>query len=423
MTKTMKSAGRGPVTGDVTGQFEGQSGDQLAGHPGGHFGGHATVHAGPRSRGHAARRGLMAALAGLVACSVAGPGGMARAEADVDAAKAVVEAHKQIPTFAPPGAPFDAATCMAGKKILSIPVTSAIPFVAGIEEALVEAGKEVGVEIQTWQNQGNPTQWIQGVEYAVSNGFDAVGMTAGIIPSAVGPQLTMAKEAGLRVYATHHADVTNDPDPAADVNLPISYTEVGQIMAAWVIAETGGGANVLVIGSDDVLPSQPYWKSFEAELTRLDPDSKAVYFNVTVPEWATKIQTTAQSALLSDPGINYIVPLYDSMSQFILPALAITGKRGQVPIASFNGTPFVLDLVQNGDVAMDLGESLGWIARSTLDAYMRDLCGTGDVPDELYVPFLIFDESNAETAGVPADYDQGYGDAHVGGYRALWGLE
>lgn len=106
-----------------------------------------------------------------------------------------------------------------------------------------------------------------------------------------------------------------------------------------------------------------------------------------------------------------------------MPALAITGKRGQVPIASFNGTPFVIDLIQNGEVAMDVGESLGWIARSTLDAYMRDLCGIGDAPDELYVPFLIFDETNAESAGTPAGFDQGYGDAHVGGYRTLWGLE
>ncbi|QEW18673.1 ABC-type sugar transport system, periplasmic component [Marinibacterium anthonyi] len=364
-----------------------------------------------------AATGLLFAALGVTAP------GTAMAEADLATATSVVEAHKAIPTFDPPGAPFDAKTCMAGKKILSIPVTSAIPFVAGIEEALVEAGKEVGVEVKTWQNQGNPTQWVQGVEYAVSNGYDAVGMTAGIIPSSLGPQLTAAREAGLRIYATHHADVTDAPDPMADLNLPISYTEVGQIMAAWVIEQTGGAANVLVIGSDDVLPSQPYWKSFQAELTKLDPDSKATYYNVTVPEWATKIQTTTQSALLSDPSINYIMPLYDSMSQFILPALAITGKRGQVPIASFNGTPFVIDLVQNGDVAMDLGESLGWIARSTLDAYMRDLCGLDDAPDELYVPFLIFDKDNAETAGTPADFDQGYGDAHVEGFRKLWGLE
>ncbi len=365
-------------------------------------------------------RPALGAAAGVLLTALAGA---AVAEADLATAKAVVEEHRAIPTFSPPGKPFDAKTCMAGKKILSIPVTTAIPFVAGIEENLVAAAEEIGFELQTWQNQGNPTQWVQGVEFAISNGFDAVGMTAGIIPSALAPQLKAAQEAGLRVYATHHADITNEPDPAADLNLPISYTKVGQIMAAWVINETGGGANVLVIGSDDVLPSQPYWKAFEAELTKLDPASKATYFNVTVPEWATKIQTTTQSALLQDPSINYIMPLYDSMSQFILPALAITGKRGQVPIASFNGTPFVIDLVQNGDVAMDLGESLGWIARSTLDAYMRDLCEVGDAPSELYVPFLIFDETNAETAGTPAGFDTGYGDAHVGGYRALWGLE
>lgn len=80
-------------------------------------------------------------------------------------------------------------------------------------------------------------------------------------------------------------------------------------------------------------------------------------------------------------------------------------------------------MIQNGDVEMDVGESLGWIARSMLDGYMRDLCKTGDVPADLYVPFFIFDKSNAATAGSPADFDRGYGDAHVAGYRKLWGLE
>ena len=237
------------------------------------------------------------------------------------------------------------------------------------------------------------------------------------------------------VLATSTADLTF-PSAATMVQAQLGMKggfafDVQAVCAGFVFAlsnanaliASGQAKRVLVIGSDDVLPSQPYWKSFEAELTKLEPASKATYYNLTVPEWATKLQTTTQSALLQDPSINYIVPLYDSMSQFILPALAITGKRGQVPIASFNGTPFVIDLVQNGDVAMDLGESLGWIARSTLDAYMRDLCGVDDVPSELYVPFLIFDETNAETAGKPAGFDTGYGDAHVGGYRALWGLE
>ena len=90
--------------------------------------------------------------------------------------------------------------------------------------------------------------------------------------------------------------------------------------------------------------------------------------------------------------------------------------------APFNGTPFVIDLVRQGEVEMDIGESLGWISRSIMDSHMRTLCGLEE-PDELKVPFYIFDEKNAADAGTPADYDRGYGDLHISGYRKLWGLE
>ncbi len=43
--------------------------------------------------------------------------------------------------------------------------------------------------------------------------------------------------------------------------------------------------------------------------------------------------------------------------------------------------------------------------------------------NELYIPFYLFDKSNAETAGVPAEFDKGFGDAYIKGYSKLWGLE
>lgn len=378
-----------------------------------------TSHRPLSSPTRAARSALAAALLSVAVV----PGATFAQEADLAAAEAIIAEHSVMPSFAAPGPAFDAKTCMAGKKILTIPTSSAIPFNAGITDSMEAVAAEVGFELRVWQNQGQPTQWVQGIEYAIQNGYDAVDLVAGIVPDGLAPQLTAAREAGLKVFATHHLDVTNARSPLADVELPVSFTRVGEIMAAWVVKQTGGTANVLVIGSDDVMPSQPYWKSFEATLAKLAPGAKATYVNVPVADWATKIQTSAQSALTQDPSINFIVPLYDSMSQFVLPALAITGRKADVPIASFNGTPFVIDMIQNGDVQMDVGESLGWIARSSLDAYMRTLCGLENTQKDLYVPFFIFDAANAATAGTPADFDQGYGDAHVGGYRKLWGLE
>jgi ribose transport system substrate-binding protein len=144
--------------------------------------------------------------------------------------------------------------------------------------------------------------------------------------------------------------------------------------------------------------------------------------NVGVTEWGTKIQPAIQSAVQAHPEVNVVIPIYDSMSQFVVPALRLTGKTGAVKVGTFNGTPFVLDYIQQGNVDMDIGESLDWIAYATVDGHVRDLCGLKS-PAALNVPFYIFDKSNAKDAGVPAGYDKGYGDAYVAGFRKLWKLQ
>ena len=360
-------------------------------------------------------------VVGFLTIAAAGPA--LAGPAELDQAKAVVEAHSKQPDFTPPGPPFDAKACMAGKKLFSIPTSSAIPFVDGIETSMAEVAKQVGFTFQQWKNQGRPTQWVQGMDFAVNNKFDGIDLMAGIIPQSLGPQVAAAKKAGIKVFASHYSDVTQPADPVVDVTLKVPFTTVGQIIGSWIAVKTGGKANVLIIGSDDILPSRPYADMIGSTLDKAcGGGCKHRYTNVTVADWSSKIQPTVQSAMIADPTINYIVPIYDSMAQFVLPALTITGHRKDVKIATFNGTPFIIDMVQKGDVDMDVGESLGWIARSTLDGYMRNFCGLAS-PDVLNVPLYIFDASNAKDAGVPANFDQGYGDKQIAGFDKLWGLK
>ena len=360
-----------------------------------------------------------------VACAAAvlfmGESPMARADGLADASALVAE-HLKIPTFNSPLPAFDAAACMKNKKILSIPVSSTIPFVQGTEKAMAETAKSVGFTVDHWKNQGNPTQWAQGVSQAISGKYDAIDFWGGIIPSSLGPQVAAAHAAGLKIFAASYSDTTQKGDPAADVSLAQPFSKAGEIIAAWIANKTQGKANVLIIGSDDIQQSRPYAKSIADSLNKFcGGGCKHSYHSVTIPDWASKIQPTVQSALIADSTINYVVPLYDSMSQFVLPALTITGRKDSVKIATFNGTPFVIDLVRRGDVEMDVGESLRWLADATLDGYMRGLCGlpAGDV---LNVPLRIFNSENAKEAGDPAEFNKGYGDADVEGFRKLWGL-
>jgi ribose transport system substrate-binding protein len=152
------------------------------------------------------------------------------------------------------------------------------------------------------------------------------------------------------------------------------------------------------------------------------PNCKVNYSNVSIPEMAVKTQSMAQGALTADPNINYMIPIYDVLSQWVVPAVTISGRQDKVKVVTFNGTPFALTMVQDGKIEMDIGENLDWIGHAVLDAEMRMICGLPAVTDPK-IPLLIFDKSNADSAGKPAQVSTGYGDAYLAGYRQLWKLK
>ncbi|KJZ18522.1 sugar ABC transporter substrate-binding protein [Loktanella sp. S4079] len=345
--------------------------------------------------------------------------GAVHADAMADA-QALIATHTEIPVFVPPGEPFDARSCMADKSVFSIPVSMTIPFAVALEDGMARAAAEVGFEYTVWETQGGMDSYIQGVDHAVTQGYDLIDLAGGINPVWIGPQLLQAKESGAVITTTHLYDETQEQADFVDASARVPFSSVGEILAAWAYVETEGAPNVLIIGSDDVLPTGPFVESIQDQLSTYCPECEQQYLNVPLAEWGTRIQSGVQSALLANPDINYILPIYDSMSQFVTPALRIAGV--EVPIASFNGTPFVLDMVREGTVKMDIGESLGWAGYAAVDAQMRQLCGL-EVPEDLGIPLLIFDSANVETAGIPANFDDGYGDAHIAGYRALWMLD
>ncbi len=350
----------------------------------------------------------------------------ARADAVNDGvarATAVIDTYRKLPLFVPPGPPFDIQAVARGKTMLSIPNTSANQFLKGIITREIAVGKEIGLKVSEWQNQGQPSQWVQGIDYAVANKFSIVDLISGVNPAVVEPQLAAAKAAGVKVFASHFYDPSQPPDKLLAGNLPVSFYRQGWILGNWMIYKTGGHATAVIVKSEEVVPTAPLVQGIHDALAKNCPDCKiAAEINVGITEWGTKIQPSVQSALLSHPRVNYVIPIYDSMSQFVVPAIRLSGKTGLVQIATSNGTPFVLDFIRNGDVQMDIGESLDWIARATIDGYMRNLAGL-PMPKEIGVPYYIFDASNVRTAGVPANANEGYGDGYVTGFDKVWEMK
>jgi len=359
----------------------------------------------------------MRMFAALGAMTIAAP-----AVADMDAAKALIAQYSTTPTFTAPGPAFDAQSCMVDKKMFVIPLTNANPFNAAISQGFVDAAEKIGFELRDWETQMDPAGWIQGINTAVAEGYDLIDLQGGLPPEFLVPQITEARAAGVKVTATHNWDATTQTTPEfMDGAANTDYVTIGEIMAAWAIVQTEGQVNALVLGPDEITPTAPLRDAILGYFEANCPDCKTTYINVPVNDWATKGMPAVQNALLADPTINYVMPVYDSMSQFAVPAIQIAGSSAKV--VSYNGTPFVLDMMRDGDIVeMLVGESLGWVGMAGTDANMRLLCGLDPVAT-LNTPAFIFTDENVETAGTPATFNDGYGDVHIAGFRKLWGLD
>lgn len=377
----------------------------------------------PKLSTPAAVLALLLAGAGLAGCSESDASdSRSGAEADIAAAQATVDRYSKPPTFEAPGEPFDAASAMSGATIASIPVNSAIDFTQYYAKAGERIADAVGFEFTTWPNQGSPTEWGQGMQKALSEDADLIELFAGIDPAQIAPQMSQAADAGVPVVAADGYDLTQEIDGslAAAVNCPCS--EAARIMAAWVTVQTEGDGNLLVLTSSDVKASAASGDVIKDELDEVCPDCEAVFMDIPSADWATKILPQVQSALVADPDIDYVLPVFDTMSIWAVQAITQAGRQDSVKIATYNGTPSILDMMRDSDIIeMNVGQSNDWMAHVTLDQEMRVIAGLPTNPDASW-PLYIWTKDNLAEAGDPASDSQGYGDEYQDGFRTLWEL-
>ena len=115
---------------------------------------------------------------------------------------------------------------------------------------------------------------------------------------------------------------------------------MGGVLADWAAVHSDGKARIIVVKSEEVLPTAPLVAGIHDELKKNCPGCEVVQeINVGITEWGTKIQSSVQSALLAHPDVDYVFPIYDSMSQFVVPAITLTGRSGKVKIATARRHP------------------------------------------------------------------------------------
>jgi ribose transport system substrate-binding protein len=342
-------------------------------------------------------------------------------------AAAQIAKYRAVPKFTPPGPSVNVAK-VRGKSVFVIPLVPN-PFNQSIEKTMRYLAQKSGIKYTIYPNQGLVSQWVQAFNQALSQKPDLIILSTAPDPRELQPQLKQAKAKGIPVLVTHFYDQSVPPPPnclacAAGVsaleNAP--FYQAGRAEADWMINDSKGKANVLIVSSNDILPSPPTVKVIEDELKAHCSGCTYRDVNVPVSEWNTKVGSTISSQLQSHPEINYVDCLYDAMVQTAVPGVQLAGKAGKVKVVSYNGSTFALKYIQDGNImGMDVGEPTVWIGYAVMDQAFRILSGAKSLPREA-TPIRVFDKSNISQAGTPPTLTQGYGNAYTAGYNKLWGV-
>lgn len=376
------------------------------------------------------RRTLLAAGLVAISASIVGlPSAISAQESSLTPEvqkelETLVGKYRAEPAFVAPGDPIDIKAILGGKVIYGISVTSANPFTEGIYASIRKLAPEIGFQFKDWKNQGSLAEHQQGIQQAITDGAALIDLTGGADPRLLGPQIEEARKAGIKVTDSHASGYTQGISKNSDATLGAPYEEAGLLQAAYTALHSKGNAHVLIITSDEITGSPVQNKAIQDGLAKYCPKCKVTVANATVAQWATTVPAAVRGAMLADPELNYILPLYDPETPFIVPVLTQLAEPGKVHVVTYAGTPSALDEISKGNyVLMDVGESNENIGMALVDLAARVIAGEKQPSVNRKIALRIWDSTNVSEAGTPATYSVGYGDAIRKGYYKLWGLE
>jgi ribose transport system substrate-binding protein len=341
--------------------------------------------------------------------------------------KAVLAKAEQPPKFVAPG-PAVSASVLKGKSILAMPVNSEIDACNTQAIDFKALGTQLGAKVTYFSDAGVPTQWVSGIQDATSAHDAALVMICGIIPGAVGPQLSAAHKAGVVVVDGNYNETTNYTGLNGETAVNVVQGVTDDVDAA-VVALNGKPLHALVVSSNSIIQGPASTAAADNAVKAACPKACSVEDTVLVPiqNWATDTQSDVDSALVAHPNINAVIIAFDGMVQFALPALESVHRAG-LKIYTWGGSRSVekLMLKSGSLVAADPAPDEQWDAYEAMDQVIRLLNHkpAASVADEVD-PNRFWVPSNVSAFFGPGGTygNEGYGgDAFINGFRKLWGL-
>ena len=343
--------------------------------------------------------------------------------AGIALAKKAVAQWEQPPTWQGPTAPVNAKAAK-GKTVDLINLTEEIPALhewAAVAQAQLQ---KFGVKANICDGKGTP----EGITSCLTQDIAArpnVIVAMALDNAFIHNYIQQANAAGIKVITAQTGTPGLPQGTGAVAEVTFDYPQVGRILGAWFAADSGcTGYPQIITTTSSRQPSAAEVGGIQSAIKQYCPSATPLPVqNVLIPDWATNLPTVTRSTLTSNSSINYMLPLYDGMTIYMVPAIQQLNLNRKVQVGSFNATPVVMqnELAKQTALSADVGGPNDWYAYALADEILRVATGAPVAANEP-VPLPLFPRDNLSSITLKANESTWYGTVSFAcQYDKLWG--
>ena len=340
----------------------------------------------------------------------------------VEAAQAAADAASEPATDIGPTIPLDGVPEPKTVAWLECEQPSCVAITPGFEAATAALGWELIVIPAASGAQG------PAIQQALDQGADFIAHTGSPLATAE-EQIAAAQAAGVGYYSCYSTDI---PDPENN-NLFIQCGDsegvfaTGNLISNWVIADSGGAANTLLVNIPDFPVLVAEAEGAAAAYEENCPDCTLQTLDTTIDSLiAGEVPAAVASRLQEDPSINYVHFTFGDLPAGVADTLEESGLLEQVKIVGVDfSTQIGLPEIIAGRHAAWTANPKPYAAWLMVDAMARESLGMDNPEERANATLPTFIVSDAETAQEILDL----GDAGWPGpegmedqFKALWGV-
>jgi hypothetical protein len=388
-------------------------------------------------------RGRLAALpvviAAAVAAGVVGVSASSAADAispaELVQLKAIVAKAQTAPTWHAPGPAVNAKKALAGKTIVTFPISSEIDAcnLKGQQGYLDAEAKALGATVIPLNTTAGPPSWQANLSTALTDKADAVVMLCGPAASAIGPQLQALANAHIPVVDGNYNQIAANPAfPTTNISAESGVDTAGGVrtdLAQALVDLNGKPAHILFLNSPQVAQYTGAQSELKAGIAKWCPKTCTIEKeeDFGTQDWGSpKEQQAIATDLQGDSKINAVIVTFDGMSDVIVSVVqrAASSHPGLKLYAWGGGIAEIKTVQHNPIFAGDSGPDERWDAYNQLDQVIRLLAGQSPAPvNKEIAPNMFFTKKNAASFYSGDNYsDKAYNNgAFAKSYLKLWG--